>query len=665
MITNYSTWRDYAGRFSFAGNYFSDGHGTIRYLLLRAFFLLSIVLMPLEVGAKTHVFVVPGYDYKTEATKTVLETGDLSWRKLSVAGGFELYFDPNSTAGLFTIESASKGYGSLGKMIQLVFTPYNYMKITGVRLYVFDDQSDGIKCGSQSLSFVSGDPGYYYWTGSTTEPLTLRVSSQARNAMKFRVIEVDYESAVPGTEPGGDNQGSDNQGGDNQGGDNQGSDSQGGSNQGNDNQGSDNNEDPTPVITFSPEANDPITPETRIALSCNVANATIYYRTDGTTPKFINSEIYREPIVLSLPDNMTIKAVAVTPRGKYASAERTYRFGSVNTIADFLNNASSESPSTLSTSLTVVYSCPPTIYVADATGSCIPLITGGTTGYAPGTVFSSITGTLGKDKEGFDVINLSATPAVSSTGGQAPVAKETTIDRIMSLPLHSFVALRDVTIKDGVAFSEDGRALWLDDRYRVLSSAAVNKTADLSGFVGLYGGARCLYPVSVNFHTDQGTDPGTDPGDGTEKADSCSLAVTASGGRVEVFDAINEYTHTPIGAPKELPCKIVKGKTAYAFLLPDDKKQLAGAFLDGTVIEAANPAFSETPYGLLIRVEMDKDHQLLVVFAELDGIEEINVDNGETIYYTISGVSLGKERPTKAGIYLVRRGQKVEKIMIR
>lgn len=643
----------------------------LSFLLFRVFLLLAILWVPVDAAAKTHAFVVPGYDYKTEATKSVLETGDLSWRKLSVAGGFELYFDPNSTAGLFTIESASKGFGSLGKMVQLIITPYNYIKITGVRIYVFDDQSDGIRCGSEALSFVSGDPGYYYWKGAETQPVTLRVSSQTRNAMKFRVIEVDYESAVPGTEPGDDNKGDDNKGDDNKGDDNNGDDNKGDDNKGDDNKGDDpgntpgENEEPTPVITFSPEANEPITPETRITLSCNVANATIYYRTDGATPKFVNSEIYREPIALSLPDNMTIRAVAVTPRGKYTSAERTYRFGAVTSIADFLNNASTDSPSSLTTRLTVVYSCPPTIYVADPTGSCIPLVTEGLTGYAPGTVFSSITGILGKDKEGYSVINLSAAPTVSSTGGPAPVASETTIDRIMTLPLHSFVALRDVTIKDGVAFSDDGRALWLDDRYHVLSSAAVNRKADLSGFVGLYGGARCLYPASVNLHNDPGDNPGNTPGDSTQKTDSCTLAVTASGGRVEVFDAINEYTRTPIGAPKELPCKIVKGKIAYAYLLPDEKKQLAGAFLDGTVVEAANPAFSETPYGLLIRVEMDKDHQLLVVFAELDGVEEINADSSAASYYTISGVSLGKERPTKAGIYLMRKGNKVEKILIR
>lgn len=607
-------------------------------------------------AAKTHAFVVPGYDYNGKADiVTTLETGDLSWRKLNVTDGFELFFNPNSTGGLFSVENASKGYGHLGKLVELLFTPYNFKRITGVRIYVFDDRSDGIKHGTRTLTYVSGDPGYYRWTGDEREQLSLKVSSSNRNAMKFRYIEVDYDSVTGGDEPGKDDPGKDDP-------DEPGKDDPGKEDP--DEPGKDDpNKDPdkAPVLTLSPDGTTAVAQGTVVTLTASPSTATIYYRLDGQTPRLTQDEIYRGPITLSLRGGMDLRAVAVSPNGQYCSAAARYYFSATNSIADFLANGSTEHSVKLTSLMTVVYSNGPTVYVRDNSGDIIPLELPVETEFAPGTVLSDVSATVSTDKEGFQIMRAKSLPYVASSGGASPVAAEASVGDIIKLPLHSYVAVRGVTITNGVAFSDDGRAVWLSDRFGVVPSQTATRKADIVGLVGLYSGSKCLYPTAVRLLPLEGE--GEEPG---EKVDSCQLSATASGGRIEIFDAINDYTLTPIGAPLTTPCRIAKGSTAYAYLLPDANKELAGAFLDGVIVEAGSPLFRTTPYGLMLEIEMDRDHQLLVAFAETDGIESVGIDGTDSAeYFTVLGISLGNKRPTKAGMYLVRIGNKVEKIIIR
>lgn len=612
--------------------------------------LLILLSFPLQ--AKTIALTVPGYDYPGKGEKIVLDTGNLNDRKVTVSNAFTLYFNPNGYLGEYYVEKADKGYGTFGRSLKMEFKPYTYMKITGIRIYVYDDESEGIWTGSKRLTFVSGSPGYYVWEGTVTgSTLSLVVKSEAKRAMKFKCIEVDYDNVISGTdppeEPDDPNNPNDPDNPNNPGG------------------GGDDPEEPdeevAPVIIFSPDGSEPVAPGTKVELSCTSKKARIYYRTDGKMPLMKEEELYTEPIELSLPDKVTITALAVNPSGSYSTGEVRYRFSDVGTIESFLENGSEDTPTVLKGALTVAYCGEGMMYVKDRQENFIPVSIGSAFSCAAGTVFSSLEGVIVTDKEGFKYIRATSVPVLLSTGGKAPLPREADVAKITNMALHSFVTIRDVKISNGVAFSDDGKAVWLNDRFRKLKPEAENRISDIAGFVGLYGGAKCLYPTGINIKNLPG---GGEPGSG-ESADSCQLAITATGGTVEVFTEINDYTRTPIGKPLAQPCKVLKNATAYAFLRPEGKREMAGAFLDGVSIENGNPILSHTAYGDMVEIRMDADHQLLVVFAELDGIESIGAGSGTTEYYTLQGVRLGTERPERAGVYIVRSGRKVSKLIIK
>lgn len=624
----------------------SDGRitsGCIRRLIntLLVAMLLTLPAMPMQ--AKTIALTVPGYEYQGKGEKMVLDIGNLNDRKVTVSNAFTLYFNPNGYMGEYYVEKADKGYGTFGRNLKMEFKPYTYMKITGIRIYVYDDESEGIWTGSKRLTFVSGSPGYYVWDGLVTEStLSLVVKSEAKRAMKFKCIEVDYDNVITGIDPPVEPDDPNNPGG-----------------------GGEDPEKPeeevTPVIIFSPDGTKPVAPGTKIELSCNSKTAKIYYRTDGKTPEQKEDELYTEPIELSLPDRMTVTALAVNPSGKYSTGEVRYRFSDVGTIESFLENGSEETSTVLKGALTVAFCGEGMMYVKDSRENYIPVSIGSAFSCAAGTVFSSLEGVIATDKEGFKYIRATSVPVLSSTGGKAPLPQEADVAKITNMPLHSFVTIRDVKIVNSVAFTDNGKAVWLNDRFSKLKPEAENRKSDIAGFVGLYGGAKCLYPTGINIKNL----PSGGSQDTGESADTCQLAITATGGKVEVFTEINDYTRTPIGKPLEQPCKVLKNATAYAFLLPEGKKEMAGAFLDGVSIENGNPILSQTAYGVMVEIKMDADHQLLVVFAELDGIESIGAGSATAEYYTLQGVRLGTERPQHPGVYIVRSGRKVSKLIIK
>ena len=635
----------------------------VSYIMIRMTVILIAVItacITAKATTHTHAFVVPGYDYKQPAggaTVTTLEVGDLAFRKVNVTNAFELQFNPNSTSGLFCVEDKSKGYGCLGKLIELLFLPYNHITITGIRIYVLDDRSNGIRHGNRTLDYVSGPPARYSWTGTSTSEVSLKVSSSERNAMKFTCIEVDYRNTVSGGDSGDQGGDSGDQGGDsgNQGGD---SGDQGGSGNQGGNEGGNEGDKVDPVIIFTPESDAPIDPSTAISLSCSVSTATIYYTTGSGTPSITSEYMYRAPFTLSLPDHMTVTAIAVTPTGRFTTASRTYTFATSNSIESFMANASSTIPTTLTTRLTVAYADRTTAYLTDTDGTYVPMRNNSNFTLVAGDIISTITATISRDPDGFYAINPTTKPSVTGRAAIAPQPVTATPADILSLPLHAYITLADITISDGVAFGKDGRAAWISNKYGAVQGSTLIGKCNLTGFVGLYNGVKCIYPTAVKSLEAK-------PDDNPDiKTDSCSLAYAAAGGTIEVFAQINDYTLTPVGRPLSMPCKIEKGKSAYAYLIPAEGREFVSAFLDAEIVLPGSPILRTTPYGPMIEIDMSADHQLLVTFGEVNGIDDVNQDNIPTEYYTINGVSLGSTKPSRAGVYIMRQGRTVTKIVI-
>ncbi len=261
----------------------------------------------------------------------------------------------------------------------------------------------------------------------------------------------------------------------------------------------------TPVI--SPEAGNYNVPQ-QITITCETADAVIYYTTDGTDPT-AESTHYTEPFTLSA--SATVKAIAVKEGmndSQIASAAYTMPVFVENIAAIYaLENTSGEFM--LTGDVTFVFRNSRNIYVKDATGGLLVFDQNNkiTTEYNEGDVISGgIKGTISIYNGLLEFVPTTNTAAASQNNGAVEPVVITVEQLLTNNYVSQLVKLEGVTFTNGatytagntgsnLTFTQDGNSAILRNNFKTLAmTVTTDNNWNVTGFATIYNTNVQVYP---------------------------------------------------------------------------------------------------------------------------------------------------------------------------
>lgn len=317
--------------------------------------------------------------------------------------------------------------------------------------------------------------------------------------------------------------------------------------------------------------------EQEVSMTCETANAKIYYTTNGDVPTTA-STLYTAPFKVST--TTTIKAIAIADNLKTSSVKEvvlTFPIATeVANIAEFMSTATEgDAIYKITGPVSVIYQDELNLYVQDASGSL--LVRGNISeNYNEGDVITGFIGKYGKYQEITQMLPLYAPAAVSGT----PVEPVTmAIADITSADIYKYIKLTEAVFKEDATF-ETGKAtngivvsgeteMTIRNNFRIIEGTfEASKKWDIIGFVSVYNGTPQIYPVSITEATLDGVAAAQTDDNvaiyssngkiyinalGGEKIELFSITgqkiaekIAASG--MNVFDAVYEITLVKVGS---------------------------------------------------------------------------------------------------------------------
>ncbi len=587
-----------------------------------------VALMSLDChGAlRTHVVIGSGAEYKGDCDgMTVIPPGDVAGVSLSVPDGFRMLFSNGSVEQLPYVDQRS-GLIKLYVGNELRFTPITGIKICSVRIVVQDDYSSGWKNLATALP-IDRTGSRYEWNGESAYPINLAVSGRPGEYQLVAYVEIDYAPIVE-TPPGGEDP---------------------------------SDEDPIKPVVISPQTASPISPDSEISLSCESSNVRIYYTTDGSAPTD-RSPVYMHPFTLSPSTGLIVRALAVTPRGQTATALRRYYLDRVESLEDFIINGCREYETSIECPLRIAYGKGEYGYIAtaDTDDDTQYLLVKFPRDYSiprPNTLIKNVKG-LCQYLYDQDGLAMTSAPEAVGEATKPLIAEKKKISAIAERHLNLYVSLSDVTLTGDRFVDTEGYAIEAEDIFSVISNDyRQRKLAEVEGFVGMKGDILTLRPTKITA-------------DRSDSPEAYLKTMAVGGGKIEVFEAINDYSLTPVGRPLDLAQPLTASNVYYTYLIPDPGRELVSLVVDSEVFTPESGELKATPYGLLHEFKAKAgETTMIATFAQKSGIDscldDSNKNAGRAEYFTLSGISLGYRLPEAKGFYLRRRGVETEKIAVR
>lgn len=317
--------------------------------------------------------------------------------------------------------------------------------------------------------------------------------------------------------------------------------------------------------------------EQEVSMTCETADAKIYYTTNGDVPTS-GSTLYTTPFKVST--TTTIKAIAIADGLKASSVKEvvlTFPIATeVANIAEFMSTATDgDAVYKITGPVSVVYQDDLNLYIQDASGSL--LIYGNISeNYNEGDVITGFIGKYGTYQKMTQMIPLYAPTAVSGT----PVEPVTmAITDITTADVYKYVKLSEAVFKEDATF-ETGETtngivvsgeteMTIRNNFKVIEGTfEASKKWDIIGFVSVYNGTPQIYPVSITEATLDGVAAAQTDDNvaiyssngkiyinalGGEKIELFSITgqkiaekIAASG--MNVFDAVYEITLVKVGS---------------------------------------------------------------------------------------------------------------------
>ena len=317
--------------------------------------------------------------------------------------------------------------------------------------------------------------------------------------------------------------------------------------------------------------------EQEVSMTCETADAKIYYTTNGDVPT-AESTPYTTPFKVST--TTTIKAIAIADGLKASSVKEvvlTFPIATeVANIAEFMSTATEgDAVYKITGPVSVVYQDDLNLYIQDASGSL--LIYGNISeNYNEGDVITGFIGKYGTYQKMTQMIPLYAPTAVSGT----PVEPVTmAITDITTADVYKYVKLSEAVFKEDATF-ETGETtngivvsgeteMTIRNNFRVIEGTfEASKKWDIIGLVSVYNGTPQIYPISITEATLDGVKAAATDDNvaiyssngkiyinalGGEKIELFSITgqkiaekIAASG--MNVFDAVYEITLVKVGS---------------------------------------------------------------------------------------------------------------------
>lgn len=602
--------------------------GVLRIAAVVLAMMLSVMAIAPDChGAlKTHVVIGAGADYNGDCDgMTVIPPGDVAGVSLSVPDGFRLLFSNGSVEQLPYVDQRS-GFIKIYAGNEFRLTPVTGIKICGVRIYVKDDYSSGWKNLATALP-IDRTGSRYEWRGESAYPLNLAVAGRSGDYQHVAYFEIDYAPIVetpPGSEEPSDE------------------------------------EDIKPVV-ISPQTASPVSPDQEISVSCESPNIRIFYTTDGSQPTD-RSPVYMHPFTLSPSTGLIVRALAVTPRGQTATALRRYYLDRVESLEDFIINGCRDYETKIDCSLRIAFGKGEYGYIAtaDTDDDTQYLLVKFPRNYEiprPNTLIKNVKGLCQYiyDQDG---MIMTSDPEAAGESPKPLIAEQKKISSIGERHVNLYVSFSDVTLTGDRFVDSEGYSIEAEDIFSVIDSEfKQRKLAEVEGFVGLKGDILTLRPTKITA-------------DRSDSREAYLKTMAVGGGKIEVFDAINDYSLTPVGRPLDLAQPLIAPNIYYTYLIADPGREFISLVVDSKVFTPESEELKATPYGLLYEFKAKAgETTMIATFAQKSGITTTLYDNNKNAdraeYFTLSGISLGYRLPEAKGIYLRRKGAEVEKIAVR
>lgn len=577
-------------------------------------------------AVKTHVVIGVGADYAAECNgMTVIPAGDVAGWSISVPDGFRILFSNGSAEQLPYVDQRF-GYIKIYAGNEFRLTPMTGIKICSVRIYVKEDYSSGWKNLATALP-IDRIGSRYEWRGESAYAVNLSVAGRSGDYQHVAYFEIDYAPIVE-TPP--------------------------------DSEDPSDEEDIKPVI-ISPQTSSPISPDQEISLSCESENTRIYYTTDGSEPGD-RSPVYMHPFTLSPSTGLIVRAMAVMPRGQTATALRRYYLDRVESPEDFIINGCRNYETKIDCGLRIAYGKGEYGYIAtaDTDDDTQYLLVKFPRGYEiprPNTMIENVKGVCDYMLDQDGMMMISAPTATDECPNPLiPVKKK--ISSIAERHLNLYISISDVTFTGEKFVDKEGYSILADDIFSVAGNDLKQKNlAEVEGFVGLKGDLLTLRPVKAVV-------------DRSDSREAYLKTIAVGGGKIEVFDAINDYSLTPVGRPLDLALPLTASNCYYVYLIPDDGRELASLVVDGELLTPDDETLTDTPYGTLYEFKAKAgETTMIATFGLKSGVENLTDDSeknaGRAEYFTLSGISLGYRVPEAKGLYLCRNGARVMKIAVK
>ena len=305
-----------------------------------------------------------------------------------------------------------------------------------------------------------------------------------------------------------------------------------------------------PVI--SPEEGQ-ITADTEISITCATEGASIYYTIDGTNPTEENGTLYSAPFTVE--KTCTVKAIAVAEgysASSIASASYIVPF-SVANIAEFIAEADTQTPITITGEVTAVYMNGRNLYVKDETGAILvydngDVVTDGK--YSNGDRITGVTGVY-KSQNGLPELIPSA-DLPDAVAGTAVEPMVVALDEITSEMMSQYVKVEMVSIAASSSANNytmtdaDGNTLTLyntfyNETYYDAVTVPEGDNITVTGFVGCYNSTMQLNPTECTVDNTIVQTPVIAPEGGQITADT-EIAITCTTEGASIYYTIDGTT---------------------------------------------------------------------------------------------------------------------------
>lgn len=600
------------------------------------------------------------YTYALELTGTVAGEG-----KSYEAGSVSITF--SATSG--NASQVNSGLLRWYKNEIMQVTPSNGATIYSVEVGGATNNSYNSPFTSKIGNVTGPTDGKITWSGSTTDPLSLTASG---SQIRCSYILIAY---VPGKPVAVDQ----------------------------------------PKISFDNSTN-------TVTITCETANANIYYTLDGTEPTNQSTK-YEKPFTIT--KNVTVKAIAQLNNdySYVASAECEY-YGIYPNFASYIaanptNGGKVEGP------ITAIYQNGQNLYTKDKDGGFMLVYGSTSTEFKNGDQISYISGNY----KPYNGLPEMAAPVFGEVTSGTPVEPTTiTLKDVETAILNSYIVINNVSIYEGsnartfTLKDAQGNEVTLYNTFnQTLESIPTTGTFTITGFVGCYNADRQITPISIvktsdenvgNDNTDDDNQGGSQDGKSAtfNFADPSTLSatpaldltitddVTKNGIDLTGYTLTDEDVTLAFAATEDASTMPRLWYTAssqkWTFRLyqynsisvsVEDGYVITGIEFAGTNIKTTEPTF--TPAGIVEGKTWTADknalsQEVVIYFAEKPAstpqVTSMTVYYEEGIPSAVSTIDINENAPVEFfnlqgqrvnnpsnGIFIVRQGNKTSKVYIR